>query len=88
MRPVDATGARRPLDSFGCACISVPSLFFLGCLLRARRLFFLSPPGYSGDLPCPAKGAAIKSHNDEDQSTLQCGTLGVRQEHYGEAELR
>jgi hypothetical protein len=49
---------------------------------------FSSPPGYSGDLPCPGKGAAIKSHNDEDQSALQCGTLGVRQERYGEAELR
>jgi len=49
--------------------------------------FFLSPPGYPGDLPCPAKGAAIKSHNDEDQSTLQRSTLGVRQERYGEAEL-
>jgi hypothetical protein len=49
--------------------------------------FFLSPPGYPGDLPCPAKGAAIKSHNDEDQSTLQRGTLGVRQEPYGKAEL-
>jgi hypothetical protein len=49
--------------------------------------FFLSPPGYPGDLPCPAKGAAIKSHNDEEQSTLQRGTLGVRQERYGKAEL-
>ena len=53
----------------------------------ARRAL-LSPPGYAGDLPCPAKGAAIKSHNDEDQSPLQCGTLGVRQKRYGEAELR
>jgi hypothetical protein len=44
-------------------------------------------PGYPGDLPCPTKGAAIQSHNDEDQSTLQRGTLGVRQERYGEAEL-
>ncbi len=43
--------------------------------------------GYPGDLPCPTKGAAIQSHNDEDQSTLQRGTLGVRQERYGEAEL-
>ena len=51
-------------------------------------VFFLSPSGYSGDLPCAGKGAAIKSHNDEDQSPLQCGTLGVRQERYGEAELR
>ena len=49
--------------------------------------FFLSPPGYPGDLPCAAKGAAIKSHNDEDQSTLQRGTLRVRQERYGKAEL-
>src|SRR5215470_10074758 len=47
----------------------------------------LSPPGYPGDHPCPTKGAAIQSHNDEDQSTLQRGTLGVRQERYGEAEL-
>jgi len=51
-------------------------------------MFFLSPSGYSGDLPCAGKGAAIKSHNDEDQSPLQCGTLGVRQKRYGEAELR
>jgi hypothetical protein len=49
--------------------------------------FFLSPPGYPGDLPCPAKSAAIKNHNDEDQSTLQCGTLGVHQKRYAEAEL-
>jgi hypothetical protein len=35
----------------------------------------------------PAKGAAIQSHNDEDQSMLQHATLGVRQERYGEAEL-
>ena len=48
---------------------------------------FLSPPGYPGDHPCPTQGAAIQSHNDEDQSTLQCGTLGVRQERYGEDEL-
>ncbi len=45
-------------------------------------------PGYAGDHPCPTKGAAIQNHNDEDQSTLQHGTLGVRQEGYGEAELR
>lgn len=50
--------------------------------------FFLSPPGDPGDLPCPAKGAAIKSHDDEDQSTLQRSTPGVRQERCGEAELR
>jgi hypothetical protein len=49
--------------------------------------YFLSPPSYPGDLPCAAKCAAIKSHNDEDQSTLQCGTLAVREEGYGEAEL-
>ena len=47
----------------------------------------LSPPGYPGDLPCPAKGAAIQSHNDQDQCTLQRGTPRVRQECYGEAEL-
>ncbi len=47
----------------------------------------LSPPGYPGDLPCPTKGAAIQSHNDQDQSTLQRGTLGVREERYGEAKL-
>jgi hypothetical protein len=47
----------------------------------------LSPPGYPGDFPCPAKGAAIQSHNDEDQSMLQRGILGVRKERYGEAEL-
>src|SRR5215469_12914052 len=47
----------------------------------------LSPPGYPGDHPCPAKGAAIQSHNDEDQRTLQHGTLGVRQERYSEDEL-
>jgi len=48
---------------------------------------FLCSPGYPGDLPCPAKRAAIKSHNDKDQSPLQRSTLGVRQERYGEAEL-
>jgi quercetin dioxygenase-like cupin family protein len=47
----------------------------------------LSPPGYPGDLPGPTKGAAIQSHNDEDQSMLQRGTLGVRQKRCGEAEL-
>jgi len=52
-----------------------------------HRVFFSSPPGYPGDLPCPAKGTAIESHNDEDQSTLQRGTVGVREERYGEAEL-
>jgi hypothetical protein len=55
--------------------------------LSTTVVSFLSPPGYPGDLPCPAKGAAVKNHNDEDQSTLQRGTLGVRQERYGEAEL-
>ena len=49
--------------------------------------FLLSPPRYPGDLPCPGKGAAIKSHDDEDQSPLQCGTLSVRKKRYGEAEL-
>ena len=46
------------------------------------------PPGYPGNHPRPTKGATIQNHNDEDQSTLQRGTLGVRQERYGEAELR
>jgi hypothetical protein len=40
-------------------------------------------PGYPGDLPRPTKGAAIQNHDDEDQSTLQRGTMGVRQEGYG-----
>jgi transcriptional regulator with XRE-family HTH domain len=31
----------------------------------------LHPPGYPGDHPGPAQGAAIQRHNDEDQSTLQ-----------------
>ena len=47
----------------------------------------LTAPGYPGDHPRPTKGAAKQSHNDEDQSLLQRGTLGVRQERYGEAEL-
>jgi ribosomal-protein-alanine N-acetyltransferase len=47
----------------------------------------LSPPGYPGNHPCPTKGAAIQSHNDEDQSMLQRRTPGVRQERQGEAEL-
>ena len=38
-------------------------------------------------IPCPTKGAAIQSHNNEDQSILQRGTPGVRQKRYGEAEL-
>ena len=54
------------------------------CRCRGGSLF---PPGYSGDHPCPTKGAAVQSHNDEDQSTLQGGIRGVRQERYGEAEL-
>ena len=54
---------------------------------HGRRGGSLSPPGYPGDLPCPAKGAAIQSHDDEDQSMLQRGTLGVRHERCGEAEL-
>ena len=54
---------------------------------RRRRCGSLSPPGYPGDHPCPTKGAAIQSHNDEDQGTLQRGTLGVRQERCGEDEL-
>jgi hypothetical protein len=49
--------------------------------------FFLSPPGYPGDHPRPAKGASIKEHDDEDQGTLQGGTVAVRQERDGEAEL-
>ena len=49
--------------------------------------FFLSPPGYPGDLPCPAKGAGVKSYDDENQSTLQCGTMGIWEKRYGEAEL-
>ena len=60
---------------------------FSGWPLSARPVFFLFPPGYPGDLPCPTKGAAIENHKDEDQSTLQRGTPGVRQERYGEAEL-
>ena len=48
----------------------------------------LCPPGYPGDHPCPTKGAAIQHHNDEDQSVLQRGTPGVRQERYRKAELR
>jgi O-methyltransferase domain len=48
----------------------------------------LSPPAYTIDHPCPTKGAAIQSHDDEDQTTLQRGTLGARQERYGEDELR
>jgi hypothetical protein len=47
----------------------------------------LCPPADPGDHPCPAKGAAVQSHNDEDQSTLKRGTLGVREERYGEDEL-
>jgi signal transduction histidine kinase len=54
----------------------------------AGRGAFLSPPGYPGDHPGPAKGAAVQSHNDENQSMLQRGTAGVRQECYGEAGLR
>jgi pyruvate/2-oxoglutarate dehydrogenase complex dihydrolipoamide dehydrogenase (E3) component len=49
----------------------------LGLVLRAgkgltgpggHQVRRLSPPGYPGDLPCPTKGTAIQSHNDEDQS--------------------
>ena len=47
----------------------------------------LPPPGYPGDHPCPTKGAAIQSHNDEDQSMLQRRTVAARQERYGQAEL-
>jgi hypothetical protein len=59
-----------------------------GPAASGRRGGFLSPPGYPGDLPCPSKGAAIQSHNDEDQSMLQSGTPGVRQDRYGDAELQ
>ncbi len=44
-------------------------------------------PGYPGDHPGPTQGAAIQSDNDEDQSMLQPGTPGVRQERHSEAEL-
>ena len=54
---------------------------------HADLLRLLCPPGYPGNDPCPTKGAAIQSHNDEDQSILQRGTPGVRQKRYGEAEL-
>jgi tetratricopeptide (TPR) repeat protein/transcriptional regulator with XRE-family HTH domain len=47
----------------------------------------LYPPGYPGDHPGPAQGAAIQGRNDEDQSSLQPGVAGVRQERYGQAEL-
>jgi len=50
-------------------------------------VFSLSAPGYPGDLPCPAKGAGVKSYDDENQSTLQCGTMGIWEKRYGEAEL-
>jgi hypothetical protein len=43
-------------------------------------LIFRASPGYPGDHPCPAKGAAIQSRNDEDQSPLKRGTPGVCQE--------
>lgn len=39
----------------------------------------LSSPGDPGDLPCPAEGAAVQSHDDEDQRMLQPGALVVRQ---------
>jgi pimeloyl-ACP methyl ester carboxylesterase len=48
----------------------------------------LSPLVYPCNHPCPTKGTAIQGDNDEDQSMLQRGTLGVRQESYGQAELR
>jgi len=37
------------------------------------------PPGYPGDLPCSAEGAAIQRHDDKDQRMLQGRTLGVDQ---------
>lgn len=48
---------------------------------------FLYPPGYPGNYPRPAKGTAIQSYYDQDQSMLQRGALGVRQQRGGEAEL-
>jgi ectoine hydroxylase-related dioxygenase (phytanoyl-CoA dioxygenase family) len=47
----------------------------------------LSSAGYAGDLPCPAEGAAVQGHDDEDQSALQRRTPVVGQERDGEAEL-
>ena len=44
-------------------------------------------PGYPGDHPCPPKDAAVHSHKDKDQSMLQGGAPGVRQERCAEAEL-
>jgi hypothetical protein len=58
-----------------------------GVGLLDLRVLFSSRPGYPGDLPCPAKRAAIESDDDEGQSTLQCGTLDIREERDGEAEL-
>ena len=46
------------------------------------------PPGYPGDLPCSAEGAAIQRHDDKDQRMLQGRTLGVDQERHGDGELR
>lgn len=60
-------------------------LFHLAELLPVPGRCPLSSPGYPCDLPCPPEGAAIQSHDDEDQSTLQRGTPGVHQERYGEA---
>jgi hypothetical protein len=48
----------------------------------------LCPPGNPRDHPCPPKGAAIQSHKDEDQRTVQRATPGVCQERHGQAELR
>ena len=59
-----------------------------GSWLQAYCVLCSPPSGYPGDLPYPAKGAGIKDHDDEDQSTLQRGTLGVRQERHAETELR
>ena len=57
-------------------------------LARPSTLFFfLSTPRDAGDLPCPTKGTAIEDHDDEDQSTLERGAVGARQECYGEPEL-
>ena len=53
----------------------------------SRRSGGLSSPGYPGYHPCPAEGAAIQSHKDQDQGMLQRRTVGVRHEGGGEAEL-
>ena len=52
--------------------------------------FYLNSPthaGFPGDLPRAAQGAAVQSHDDEDQSMCQRGTVGVHQERSSQAEL-